>query len=42
MTMAGFVDPIFTTSVQAAFTKAFAARAETRAIACLCRARNAD
>jgi hypothetical protein len=37
-----FVDPIFTTSIEAAFTKAFAVKAEMRAIACLCRPRNAD
>jgi hypothetical protein len=36
------VDHIFTTSLDAAFTKPFAVKAETSAIACLCRARNAD
>jgi hypothetical protein len=42
MTMVGFVDRIFTTSMDAPFTKAFAIKTETHAIACLCRARNAD
>src|SRR5262249_31670834 len=37
-----FVDPIFTTSMQATFTNASAVKAETHATACLCRARNAD
>jgi hypothetical protein len=37
-----FVDLIFTTFMQAAFTKASAVNAELHAIACLCRARNAD
>jgi hypothetical protein len=37
-----FVDQIFTTSIQSAFTKAFAVNAETSAAACLCRARNGD
>jgi hypothetical protein len=36
------VDPIFTTFIQRAFTKDFAVKAEPCAIACLCRARNAD
>jgi hypothetical protein len=36
-----FVDPIFTTSMQATFTIASAVKAELNAIACLCRARNA-
>jgi hypothetical protein len=35
------VDGIFTTSIQTAFTNAFAAKTESHAIACLCRARNA-
>jgi hypothetical protein len=42
MTTEKFIDPIFTTFMQAAFTKAFAVNAEPCAIACLCRARNAD
>jgi hypothetical protein len=37
-----FVDGIFTTCIDAAFTNVFAVKAETSAIACLCRARNAD
>jgi hypothetical protein len=37
-----FVDGIFTTSIQSAFTKTFAVKAQTYAIACLCRAGNAD
>jgi hypothetical protein len=36
------VDGIFTTSIQAAFTKVLAVKTETSAMACLCRARNAD
>jgi hypothetical protein len=37
-----FVDGIFTTSIQSAFTKTFAVKAQTCAIACLCRAGNVD
>jgi hypothetical protein len=37
-----FVDHIFTTSIEAAFTKASTVKTERHAIACLCRARNAD
>jgi hypothetical protein len=37
-----FVDWIFTTSLQAPFTNAFEAIAQTRATACLCRARHAN
>jgi hypothetical protein len=42
MTTDGFVDRLFTTSIQAAFTKPFTVKTERHAIACLCRARNAD
>jgi hypothetical protein len=42
MTMLNFVDRIFTTSVKAAFTSVFSVKTQTHAIACLCRARNAD
>ena len=37
-----FVDQIFTTSLQHAFTKAFDASAQSAAIACVYRAGNAD
>jgi hypothetical protein len=37
-----FVDRIFTTSMEAAFTNTSGAKTKTSAIACLCRARNAD
>jgi hypothetical protein len=40
--MTADVDLIFTTSLDASFTKAFDAKSKTRAIAFLCRARNAD
>jgi hypothetical protein len=36
------VDRIFTTSMEAAFTNTSGAKSKTHAIACLCRARNAD
>jgi hypothetical protein len=36
------VDRIFTTSMEAAFTNTSGAKTKTSAIACLCRARNAD
>jgi len=36
------VDEIFTTCIDVAFTNVFAVKAETFAIACLCRARNGD
>jgi len=42
MTTVDFVDPLFTTSMDAAFTTVFAVKAKTHATACLCRARNAD
>jgi hypothetical protein len=37
-----FVDGIFTTLFERAFTKAFDVMAESDAIACVCRAGNAD
>jgi hypothetical protein len=39
---ARFVDPIFTTSPQAPFTKSYEAIALVDAIACLCHARHVD
>jgi hypothetical protein len=36
------VDRIFTTSMEAAFTNTSGAKTKTRAIACVCRERNAD
>jgi hypothetical protein len=42
MTMLVFVDHIFTTCIDAAFTNVFAVKTQTQAMACLCRARNAD
>jgi len=37
-----FIDRIFTTSVERAFTNVFDAFAASQAIACLCRVRHAD
>jgi hypothetical protein len=42
MTTKNFVDELFTTSPDAAFTNAFDVKAEPHATPCLCRAGNAD